>query len=154
MSGEGLRAIPVWDSNNNFVALSSTEALNVLEHFVDSKNNMLKLTSTDETMRTVSALLDGHAMKTELMAYLLRRLGVNTPLPIPERTVTAISEHISKIGSETDSGAVKKAVMNEFQILARITSPGISNDRKLALVKGASKRQDMSPFGPKALTGV
>ena len=154
MSGEGLRAIPVWDRNNNFVSLSSTEALDVLEHFLGSKENMLKLTSSNETMRIVSSLLDGDAIKTELMAYLLRRLGVNTPLPIPERTIAAISEHVTKIGSETDSGVVKKAVMNEFQILARITSPGISDKRKLALVKGAAKHQDMSAFTPKAVTGV
>ncbi len=154
MSGVGLKAIPVWDKHNNFVVLSSTEALDILDHFVSSKTNMLKLTNPDETMKTISSMVDGNALKTELMAYLLLRLGVSTPLPVPERTVAAISEHISQIGIEAESGTVKKAVMEEFQTLARIMSKDISPERKKALMKGMSKRQDMSSFGPNAVTGV
>jgi hypothetical protein len=154
MSGEGLRSIPVWDKNDNFVVLSATEALDILDHFVDSRQNMLKLTNTDETMRSISSLVGGHAMKTELMAYLLRRLGVSTKLPVPERTIAAISEHLKQISLDTDSDAVQKAIMSEFQVLARLMSPAIPDARKTVLLEGMSKRQDMSSFSPTAVTGV
>jgi hypothetical protein len=154
MSGTGLAAIPVWDDNHNFVVLSSTEALDVLEHFMSSKQNMLKLTSVEETLRTISSMVDGHAMKTELMGYLLKRLGVATALPIPDRTIEAISEHLLKIGTKTESGAMKKAVHGEFQTLAKLMSPDIPVERKRAMLKGMENRQDMSPFSSKAVTGV
>ena len=154
MSGQGLKSIPVWDKRNMFVSLSSTEAIDILEHFVSSKQNMLKLTSPDETMRTISHLVDGNEVKTELMAYLLRRLGVGTPLPVCERTVAAISEHVSQIGIDAESGTMKRAVMEEFKILAKIMSPDIPKERKKELVEGMSKRQDMSGFGSKSLAGV
>jgi len=154
LSGEGLRSIPIWDEKNNFVALSSTEAIDILEHFMENRRNMLKLTSADETMRTISAMVDGHALKTELMAYLLRRLGVKTDLPIEERAVDAIGEHLLKIGKSSESSKVKKAVHAEFQTLARVMSKDIPKERKLALLEGMSNRQDMSPFTPKAVTGV
>jgi hypothetical protein len=154
MSGTGLAAIPVWDDNHNFVVLSSTEALDILEHFMSSKQNMLKLTSAEETLRTISAMVDGHAMKTELMGYLLKRLGASTDLPIPDRTVEAISEHLLKMGTQTESGTMKKAVHAEFQTLAKLMSPEIPAERKRAMLKGMEKRQDMSPFSAKAMTGV
>jgi len=154
MSGEGLKSIPVWDSQNDFVVLSSNEALDILEHFLGSRQNMLKLTSPGETMRTISSMVDGHAMKTELMAYLLKRLGVNTDLPIENRTIEAIGEHLYKIGTASDSPVVKKAIHSEFQILARVMSKDIPQERKLSLLKGMSNRQDMTPFSPKAVTGV
>ena len=153
MSGAGLRSIPVWDKNNMFVTLSSTEAIDILEHFVSSKTNMLKLTSPEETMRTINGMVDGNDVKTELMAYLLRRLGVGTSLNVGERTVASISEHVSQIGLD-ESGPGKKAVMEEFKILAKIMSPDIPEDRKKALLAGMSKRQDMSGFGSKSLAGV
>ena len=154
MSGEGLRSIPVWDESNNFVVLSSNEALDILEHFLENKRNMLKLTNADETMRTISSMVDGHALKTELMAYLLRRLGVGTELPIDGRAVEAIGEHLYRIGTKTESSKVKKAVHAEFQTLARVMSKDIPKERKLALLEGMSKRQDMTRFTPKAVTGV
>ncbi len=153
MSGAGLRSIPVWDKNNMFVTLSSTEAIDILEHFVSSKTNMLKLTSPEETMRTINGMVDGNDVKTELMAYLLRRLGVGTSLNVGERTVASISEHVSQIGLD-ESGPGKKAVMEELKILAKIMSPDIPEDRKKALLAGMSKRQDMSGFGSKSLAGV
>jgi hypothetical protein len=153
MSGTGLKSIPVWDENNMFVTLSSTEAIDVIEHFVSSKQNMLKLTNPGEAMREINGMLDGNDVKTELMAYLLRRLGVGTPLPVGERTVGSISEHVSQIGLD-DSGPGKKAVMEEFKILAKIMSPDIPEDRKKSLLKGMAGRQDMSGFGKTSLAGV
>jgi hypothetical protein len=49
---------------------------------------------------------------------------------------------------------MKKAVMEEFKILAKIMSPDIPEDRKKALMDGMSKRQDMSGFGPTSVAGV
>jgi hypothetical protein len=155
MSGEGLRSIPVWDEHNDFVVLSSTEALDILEYFLSNKQNMLKLTSAGETMRTISGMVDGHAMKTELMAYLLKRLGVSTTLPIEERTVEAIGEHLCKIGTKTEEPKVKKAVHAEFQTLARVMSKDIPEERKLNLLKGMAGKQDMTAFNPRtSVTGV
>jgi hypothetical protein len=154
MSSQGLKSIPVWDEHNMFVTLSSTEALDVIEHFVSSKTNMLKLTNPCEAMRTISSMVDGDDVKTELMAYLLRRLGVGTPLPVGERTVGAISAHVSQIGLDAEYGPKKKAVMEEFKILARIMSPDIPEERKKALLSGMGKRQDMSGFGKSSLAGV
>jgi hypothetical protein len=153
MSGSGLKSIPVWDNQNMFVTLSSTEAIDIIEHFVSSKTNMLKLTSPGETMRTISGMVDGDDVKTELMAYLLRRLGVGTQLPVGERTVASISEHVSEIGL-AESGPGKKAVMEEFKILAKIMSPDIPEDRKKALLSGMSGRQDMSGFSSTSVAGV
>ncbi len=154
MSGEGLRSIPVWDEQNMFVTLSSTEAIDILEHFVSSKTNMLKLTSPEETMRTINGMVDGDDVKTELMAYLLRRLGVGTSLNVGERTVASISAHVSQIGLAAESGTKKKAVMEEFKILAKIMSPNIPEDRRKALLEGMRKRQDMSGFDKSSLAGV
>jgi hypothetical protein len=136
-----------------FVTLSSTEAIDIIEHFVSSKTNMLKLTSPSEAMRTINGMVDGDDVKTELMAYLLRRLGVGTQLPVGERTVGSISEHVSAIGL-AESGPGKKAVMEEFKILAKIMSPDIPEDRKKALLKGMSGRQDMSGFSKTSVSGV
>ena len=154
MSGSGLKAIPVWDNSNMFVTLSSTEAIDIIEHFVSSKTNMLKLTNPGEAMRTINGMVDGDDVKTELMAYLLRRLGVGTQLPVGERTVASISEHVSQIGLDAESGPVKKAVMEEFKILAKIMSPDIPEDRKKALLAGMGKRQDMSGFNKNSVAGV
>jgi len=153
MSGTGLKSIPVWDEHNMFVTLSSTEALDVIEHFLSSKQNMLKLTNPAEAMRTIQGMLDGNDVKTELMAYLLRRMGVGTPLTVGERTVAAISEHVSSIGL-AEKGPGKKAVMEEFKILAKIMSPDIPEDRKKALLEGMGGRQDMSGFNKSSLAGV
>jgi hypothetical protein len=153
MSGAGLKAIPVWDENNMFVTLSSTEAIDILEYFVSTKANILKLTNPEETMRTINGMVDGNDVKTELMAYLLRRLGVGTQLPVGERTVASISEHVSEIGL-AESGPGKKAVMEEFKILAKIMSPDIPEERKKALLSGMGKRQDMSRFSPTSVAGV
>jgi hypothetical protein len=153
MSGSGLKAIPVWDKHNMFVTLSSTEALDIIEHFVSSKTNMLKLTNPGEAMRTINGMVDGDDVKTELMAYLLRRMGVGTQLPVGERTVASISEHVSQIGLD-ESGPGKKAVMEEFKILAKIMSPDIPEDRKKALLDGMGKRQDMSGFSKTSLAGA
>ncbi len=49
---------------------------------------------------------------------------------------------------------MKKAVMSEFQTLARLMSPEIDPERRAALLKGMSKYQDNSAFGPSAVTGV
>jgi hypothetical protein len=153
MSGAGLKAIPVWDENNMFVTLSSTEAIDILEYFVSTKANILKLTNPEETMRTINGMVDGNDVKTELMAYLLRRLGVGTQLPVGERTVASISEHVSEIGL-AESGPGKKAVMEEFKILAKIMSPDIPEERKKALLSGMGGRQDMSRFSPTSVAGV
>jgi hypothetical protein len=152
MSYVGLKAIPVWDEHNRFLSLSSDEALDILEHFVSSKRNMLKLNSPGETMRTVSSMVDGHAMKTELMGYLLRRLGVGSELPMEDRTFEAISEHLFKIGTATDDSKKKKAVHAEFETLAKMMAPSFSGKEKRTLVANAEK--DLTPFGPRAVTGI
>jgi intein/homing endonuclease len=152
MSSLGLRAIPVWDRNNRFLSLSSDEALDIIEHFVENKRNLSKLSSPGETLRTISGMVDGNPVKTELMAYLLRRLGVSTVLPMEESTYESISEHLFKIGTETESSKKKKAVHAEFETLAKMMSPEFSTDEKESLLSKAGK--DVSPFSPSAITGI
>jgi hypothetical protein len=152
MSSLGLRAIPVWDDKNQFLMLSSDEALDIIEHFVSSKRNLAKLRSPGETMRTISGMVDGHSMKTELMAYVLRRLGVSSALPMEDRTYEAISEHLFKIGTATESSKKKKAVHAEFETLAKMMAPQFSDSEKSNLLSKAGK--DVSPFTPASVTGI
>jgi hypothetical protein len=151
MSSLGLRSIPVWDDKHNFLMLSSNEALDVIEHFTENRRNLAKLRSPGETMRTISSMLDGHAMKTELMGYLLRRLGIATALPMEDRTYEAISEHLFKIGTATESGKKKKAVHAEFETLAKMMAPEFSEKEKSNILSKANR--DVSPFSPSAVTG-
>jgi hypothetical protein len=97
-------------------------------------------------------MVDGNPVKTELMAYLLRRLGVSTVLPMEESTYESISEHLFKIGTETESSKKKKAVHAEFETLAKMMSPEFSTDEKESLLSKAGK--DVSPFSPSAITGI
>ena len=152
MSSLGLRSIPVWDDKHNFLMLSSDEALDVIEHFTESRRNLSKLESPGETMRTISSMVDGHAMKTELMGYLLRRLGVSTALPMEDRTYEAISEHLFQIGSATESSKKKKLVHAEFENLAKMMAPEFSGAEKSKILAKAGK--DVSAFSPKAVTGI
>jgi len=152
MSYVKLKSIPVWDDDNRFLGLSSLEALDIINHFMSTRGNTDKLQSPDETMRTVNSMLDGNDLKTELMGYLLRRVGVASDLPMEEKTVEIISEHLFKIGTAAEDGKKKKAIHAEFQTLAKMMSPKFSNDEKKKLVDSAE--QDLSPFSPKAVTGV
>ncbi|KKN64631.1 hypothetical protein LCGC14_0489610 [marine sediment metagenome] len=151
MSSLGLRSIPVWDDQHNFLILSSDEALDVIEHFTKSRRNLAKLRSPDETMRTISSLLDGNSMKTELMGYLLRRLGIGKALPMEDNTYEAISEHLFKIGTQTESGKKKKAVHAEFETLAKMMTPQFSDGEKSKLLATATR--DVSPFSASSVTG-
>ena len=152
MSSLGLRAIPVWDDQHNFLILSSNEAMDVIEHFTESRRNLSKLNSPGETMRTISSLLDGNAMKTELMGYLLRRLGIATSLPMEDSTYEAISEHLFKVGTATENGKKKKAVHAEFETLAKMMAPEFSDNEKKNILSKANK--DVSPFSPSSVTGI
>jgi hypothetical protein len=152
MSSLGIKAIPVWDEHNQFLVLSSTEALDIIEHFVSSKKNLAKLQSEGETMRTINGMVDGNAMKCELMAYLLRRLGVAKALPMEASTYEAISEHLFKIGTATENSKKKKQVHAEFETLAKMMAPEFSSSDKSKLLAEAGK--DVTPFGPSAVTGL
>jgi hypothetical protein len=152
MSYLGLKAIPVWDDKNQFLTLGSSEALDIINHFVANRRNLSKLQSPDETMRTINGMVDGNDMKTELMGYLLRRLGVAADLPMEEKTVEIISEHLFKLGTETDDSKKKKAVHAEFETLAKMMSPKFSKDDQKNMVSKAEK--DMSPFSPQSVTGI
>jgi hypothetical protein len=152
MSSLGLRAIPVWDDRHNFLVLSSDEALDIIEHFTESRSNLAKLRSPGETMRTISSMVDGNPLKTELMGYLLRRLGIGTTLPMEDSTYEAISEHLFKIGTATENGKKKKAVHAEFETLAKMMAPEFSSSEKKNILSKAS--QDVSAFTPKSVTGI
>ncbi len=152
MSSLGLRAIPVWDDQHNFLVLSSNEAMDVIEHFTESRRNLSKLNSPGETMRTISRMVDGNAMKTELMGYILRRLGIATALPMEDSTYEAISEHLFKIGTQTESGKKKKAVHAEFETLAKMMTPEFSAKDKKNILSKATK--DVSAFSPSSVTGI
>ena len=155
MSSAGkIKSLPVWDSNGRFVILGADEALEIVGHFFSSAENALKLTDKKETMRVISGMVEGNSVKTELMAYLLKRIGVKTALSIPEKTITAISEHLNKVGQATESGKKKKAIMKEFQCLARMSAKDLPAQRKAEL-SSALKEGDISSFNPKtSVTGV
>lgn len=152
MSSLGLRSIPVWDDTHHFLTLSSDEAMDVIEHFTESRRNLAKLRSPGETMRTISGMLDGNSMKTELMAYLLRRLGIGKDLPMGDSTYEAISEHLFKIGTKTESGKKKKAVHAEFETLAKMMAPEFSSNEKKKILATANK--DVSAFSSSSVTGI
>jgi hypothetical protein len=97
-------------------------------------------------------MVDGCAMKTELMGYLLRRLGISASLPMEDSTYEAISEHLFKIGTKTESGKKKKAVHAEFETLAKMMAPEFSAGEKSKILSKANK--DVSPFSPSAVPGM
>ena len=153
-SASKLTSLPVWDDNGRFVSLSADKALEVVSHFFSNHKNVMKLTDKKEIMRTISGMVDGDAAKTELMAYLLKRIGVKTTLNIPDNIYVAISEHLTKIGQTTESAKVKKALVKEFQVLARISAKELPSSRKTKLNK-VLRSGDVSAFDPKkSVTGV
>lgn len=152
MSSLGLRTIPVWDDQHNFIVLSANEAMDIIEHFTESRRNLSKLKSPGETMRTISKMVDGNSLKTELMGYLLRRLGIAKNLPMEDSTYEAISEHLFHIGTHTESGKKKKLVHAEFETLAKMMTPQFSDDDKKNLLSKANS--DVSPFSSSSVTGI
>lgn len=103
-------------------------------------------------MRTISKMVDGNSLKTELMGYLLRRLGIAKNLPMEDSTYEAISEHLFHIGTHTESGKKKKLVHAEFETLAKMMTPQFSDDEKKNILSKANS--DVSPFSSSSVTGI
>ena len=126
---------PLWDPADRFLKLRKPEAKVCLQKLVDTVYQPGKhhvLADTQHVMRQCSELLGGDTTKTELMAYVLMRLGVCRGLPIGEATAAAIVEYLS---NKPNLSAKRR--MQELNAAARILGQHVDEtdpvvDRTLA----------------------
>lgn len=89
---------PLWDPADRFLKLRKSEAKQCLQKLVDTVYQPGKhhvLADTKHVMRQCSELLRGDEQKTELMAYVLMRLGVCRGLPVSANTAETIIEYLA-----------------------------------------------------------
>lgn len=141
----GNDASPLWDPAERFMHLRKADAKRCLQQLVDivyqpGKHHVLA--DTKYVMRTCSEQLGGDARKTELMAYVLMRLGVCRGLPVSEATANQIVEYLA-----AKPGVSPKRRMQELKAAARILQSHVDEsdpviDKCLAGVLSSAGKQD------------
>lgn len=153
MTGESLdrtgSSSPFWDAGKRFMQLRKSEAARCLQRLVDTVHQPGKheaLADTRFVTRTCHEIL-GTDRKTELMGYLLMRLGIVQNLPVSPAVAHDIAEYI-----RTKPGLSERRRVQELQHVDRILSGNVEENSVTASL--ANRDGDLRVLLDRAKTPV